>query len=117
MHYRTNFTEQNPSSEANSSSDIYEFPHILWNLEFHYRVRNGPLLVSIQFPSHPPPLHPPSYSLKMNFRIILPSTRLGLQSRLIPSGSPPKSLYAPLLCSHTCHMPSYPHLSLLDLTI
>ena len=37
--------------------------------------------------------------------------RLGLPSGLFPSGLPTKTLYAPLLSPHTCHMPRPSHSS------
>ena len=63
---------QSPSWEANSFSASQEFPLILWNPSFHYRIHK----------SHPPvfitsqkdPVHaPPFYLSKIYFNIILPS--------------------------------------------
>ena len=36
-------TEQNPSSEANSSSAIQEIPDIIWKLEVHNHTHNSPV--------------------------------------------------------------------------
>jgi hypothetical protein len=41
----SNFVEQSPSWEADSSSACQEIPHILLNLNLHYRVHNSPPLV------------------------------------------------------------------------
>jgi hypothetical protein len=37
----TTLIEQDPSSEAGSSSATQEIPHILWNLKFHYHAQKS----------------------------------------------------------------------------
>ena len=61
--------EQSPSWETNLFSDSQEIPRILWNPNIHYRIYK-----------RPPPVPPlsqtmplPTYFLKIQFNIILPS--------------------------------------------
>ena len=49
--------QHSPSSEATSSSASQEIPRILWNLKFHYRIRNSPLPVPVR--SQISPVHVP----------------------------------------------------------
>jgi hypothetical protein len=51
----TNFVEQNPSLEANTSSACQENPRISWNLKLHDRVDESPPFFPVL--SHSNPLH------------------------------------------------------------
>jgi hypothetical protein len=55
------------------------------------------------------PPHPISYTSTL---ILFSNLRLGLPSRLCPSGFPTKTLYSPLFSPHTCYVP---RLSILEL--
>ena len=104
--------EQSPSWAANRSSAIQGLPRILWNPTVHYRTHK-----------FPPPLHnlsqldpvhtPTSHFLKIHL-ILSSHLRLGLSSGLFHSGFPIKTVYTPLLYSHTCYMPHPTHSSRFD---
>jgi hypothetical protein len=55
-----NFMELSPPWQANSSSDIYEIPNILWNLKVHYPVRKSLPLVSLSLSSQMNRVHSPT---------------------------------------------------------
>jgi len=68
----TYYMEQSPW-EANRFSGSQEIPHILWNLNIHYRIHKCPPPVPIL--SQLDPVHTPtSHFLKIHLNIILPST-------------------------------------------
>jgi hypothetical protein len=64
-----NPTELSPTQEATSCAATQEFPNILWNLKFRYRVCKSPQLVSDQ--SQISAVHTvPSYLSKIHFNIM-----------------------------------------------
>jgi hypothetical protein len=111
--HTTNSTRHSSSSEANSSSDSQEIPHIFTNPKLHCCFHDSlpfvPTLSQIK-PIHAP--HP------IFWRYILISSShlcLGLASCLFHSGFPTKTSYAFLFSSihDTCSV----HLSLLHLIV
>jgi hypothetical protein len=102
--------ELSPSWEAAHCAATQEYPSILWNPRFHYRLHKSPPLVSIL--SQMNLIHTiPSYRSKIHFNIAH-HLRLGLPSGLFFSGFPTNILYA-FLFSPICA--TYPvHLILLD---
>ena len=101
---------QSPSCEANWFSTSQEIPRILWNPKVHYRIHKCPPPVPILSqlnPVHTPP-HPTSWK---SILILTSHLRLVLQSGLLPSDFPTKTLYTPLLSLHTRYMPHPSHSS------
>jgi hypothetical protein len=86
--------EQSPSWEANSVSAILGIPRLLWNLRFHYRVYNSPLLVPVICQMHPVHKLPPYFA---NIHATPRS------SESLPSGFPTTILYA-FATPHACYM-------------
>jgi len=65
--------QQDPSSEANSSTASQKTPHVLWNLNVHYRIHKR--LPCVPILSHIIPLHASASNFwKTPFNIIIPST-------------------------------------------
>jgi hypothetical protein len=78
--------ELSTSWEAASCGATQEFPNILWNPKFHYRVHKSlPLVPILSQINHSIPPHP--ISLR-SILILYSHLRLGLPSGLFPSGSP-----------------------------
>jgi hypothetical protein len=64
--------EQGPTSEADSSTESQETPHIFWNPKIHYLLHKSPSLAHNL--SQINAVHTPSNSfLNIHFNIILPS--------------------------------------------
>jgi len=98
--------EQSPSCEANSHSASREIPRILWNPKvYYYRVHKSLPLVHIL--SQTNTIIFPPYFLTIVI-ISLSHLRLGLPTRLFPSGLSNKILYAFLVCP-ICYMLIPPH--------
>ena len=92
--------EQNPSWEADSSSASQEIFRILWNVKFTPAHKSPPLALScISWVHSTPPI------LVHFILIIFSHLRSGLPNNILPSNFPTKTLYAPLLLPHTCHLP------------
>ena len=107
----TNAVERCPSCEADESSANQEIPRILRNPKVHYRIHKPPAPVPVVSQSNP------FHVLHISWRSVLilsSHLRLGLPSGLFPSSLLTKSQYAPLLSSHTCHMPRPSHSSWSD---
>ena len=95
--------------EANRFSASQEVPRILWNQEVvQYRVDKCLSLSWLRSLQS----MPPSHFMNIYLNIVLPSS-LGFSSGLFPSGSPTKTVYAPLFSS--IHATWLAHLILLDL--
>jgi hypothetical protein len=90
--------ELSPSWETANCAATQEFPNILWNPKFHYRVHKSPPTVPILSQINSVHTAPP-YLTKIHFNIIL-HLCLSLPSGLFSSGFPTKILYA----LHLCHM-------------
>jgi hypothetical protein len=85
-----NSMEPSPSSEATSLPATQEFPNVLWDPKFHYRVRKGPPLVPILSQinlGHTAV----SYLSKIHLNVTH-CLRLDLLSSLFPSGFPTETL-------------------------
>jgi len=99
---KSNYMEQSPSSEANSSLTSQEIHRILWNPTVHYciqkRLQPVPILSQIN------PIHAsPSHFLKTNFNIIFPYTPRS--SKMVSFLQvPPTKFYTNLSC-----LPCVPH--------
>jgi hypothetical protein len=57
----TNSMVHNTSSETNKASDNQEFPHMLLNPNFHYRIRNSPPLAPVLSFTNPAHIVPSYY--------------------------------------------------------
>jgi hypothetical protein len=66
-----NFMELSPSWQANSSSDIYRIPNILWNPKVHYPIHKSPPLDSGESQIYP--IQSSAYPPRIHFNIILQS--------------------------------------------
>ena len=87
--------EQSPSWEADRCSASQEILRILWEPKVHYRAYKCPPPVPIL--SQINPVHAPHASSWRSISILSSHLLLGLQSGLVPSGLPTKTLYTPLL--------------------
>jgi len=88
-HSLTHPTEQIPSSEADRFSASQEIPHILWNLNVHYRIHKCPPPVPIV--SHFHLVHAlTSHFLKIHLNIILQSNAWVSKRVLFFQVFPPK---------------------------
>jgi hypothetical protein len=88
---------QSPSWETTQN-----IPCILWNIKVHHRIHNSPPPVPILSQIYP--VYAPHPASPRSTLVLTSHLRLGLSSGLFPSGFPAKTLYAPLLPPHTCHM-------------
>jgi hypothetical protein len=90
LHHIYLLTELSPSWGTTNCAAPQELPSILWNPKVQYRIHKSPPLVPIL--SRMNPIHSiPSYLSKIHFNIV--HSRLGLPSRLFPSGFPTNILY------------------------
>jgi hypothetical protein len=110
----TKYTERSLSWEADRYSASQEIPLILWNPKDHYGIHNGPSPVPILNQTNP--ARAPSYFLKIQFTIILPSKPWS--SRWSPSlRSPHQNPVCTSLLSHTCYTSRPSHSSWFDTRI
>ena len=101
--------EQSPSWEANQFSASQEIPHILWNLEVHYRIHK--CLPPVPILSQLDPVHTPtSHFLKIHLNVILLSMPGSPKWSLSLRFSHQNPVYASLL-PHTRYMPCPSHSS------
>ena len=104
---------QSPSWEANSFAASQEIPRILWNPKVHYRTHKRPPPVPIL--GQPNLVHiPTSHLLEIHPNIIHPSTPKSPQ-RSLPLRFPHQDPTRPPLLTHTRHMPSPSHSTLLNI--
>jgi hypothetical protein len=105
-------TELSCCREVANCAAIQEFPNILWNQKFHFRVHKSPLPLPIQ--SQINPVHTiPSYLSKLHFNDIAPLTS---RSSLWPLSfwlSHQNPTCIPFL-PNACHMPYLSHAPWLD---
>jgi hypothetical protein len=68
----TNFMKQIPSRKANSRSASKEYPRLLWNRKFYYRIHKIPSLVAVL--NHTNPVHTlqhPKFKVKVKVKLSL----------------------------------------------
>jgi hypothetical protein len=101
----TNYMEQSPSWEANSSSAGQEIPHILRNTEVRYRLHKFPSPVHIL--SQYNPVHAPRYvTYRRSISMFSSRVRLRLRRGPFPLMSPHQNPVCTSSGTHTCpHAP------------
>jgi len=102
LDWMTNFMEQNPSWEANTSSDNQEISRTLWRPEVHYLIHKIPPPVPNFKQTNPLHVCHPTYwrsilILLSHLRLVFPC---GPTSSILPT----KILYAPLLSPYVLHV-------------